>query len=197
MINVPKPTSPKVTETQNQIARIRMRGNASATKLKELRAKKLAGQNNVNDSEARLAMILADEEIPASSDIDAQITTELLNWEATNEAEQLLKPKLAAAQYEAATAVLTAIKPEHDALVKPRIVGPLVEFSKAWVELFGMSRELRDRGTGFRCGVCDLVPQLVDLFGPPTPYGPLATFLQAAVRAGYLQSKDFPREYWA
>jgi hypothetical protein len=193
MITVQKPLSPKVTEIENQISRVRMRGNASSKKIKELRALKLAGQHNVNDSESRIAMILADKEIPAASDVDAQITTEMLNWEATEEAERSLKPKLAAAKYEASTAVLNGLKKPHDEVVQ-RVVSPLVEVAKAWNELFQLSRDLKDKEVGWRDGVCDLVPALVELFGANNVHSPLASFLQEAVKANYVKASALPKE---
>ena len=191
MINVPKATSPKVTEAKAKKARVDMRENGHAKKIKELRAKKSLGQNNFNDRETLLAMILADEEIPAASDIDSQITTEMLNWEATHDAGRLLKRELEVAQREANTAALLLIKPEHDAVMK-RLVTALAEVvTPAWIELFKLSRDLRDRDMGYQCGVCDLLP--TDLLGVPNAHSPLAAFLQAAVAAGYL--KTLPREF--
>ena len=191
MITVQKPTSPNVTEIESQMARVRMRSNAHAKNVKELRAKKLAGQHNANDRDARIKMVLAGEEFPATDDVDAKLTTELLQWEATEEAAQSLKPKLAAAKYEASTAVLLGLKKPHDEVVQ-RIVGPLVEVAKAWNELFQLSRDLKDNGIGWRNGVCELVPALVDLLGPPNASSELATLLQTAVDAGYV--KSLPRE---
>ncbi len=189
MITVREPVSPTVTTIENQRSRVRMRGNGHAKKIKELRSKKLAGENNINDSAARLAMILADEEIPAASDIDAQITTEMLNWEATIEAERSLKPKLDAARYEASTAILTGLKPEHDAVVK-RLLAALVEASAANAELFQLSRDLVDKGVGRRCGVCELMP---DFLGVPHKYSDFAEFMRSAVKAGYLST--LPKEF--
>src|SRR3984957_601368 len=165
MIIVPKPTSPKVDEVEAKMARVKMRGNGHAKKIKELRAKKSAGQYNINDRETRLAMILADEEIPATSEIDAQIAKEMLNWEATDDAERLLKPKLEAAKREANTAVLLALKPEHDAVMKRLITALADVVTPAWIELFKLSRDLRDKDLGYQCGVCDLLP--TDLLGVP------------------------------
>jgi hypothetical protein len=77
--------------------------------VQELRTKKLRGQHNVDEHESRVAFVLAEKEIPASNDVDAQLTTELLNWEATDEAIKTLKPKLAAAKREASDKILVSI----------------------------------------------------------------------------------------
>ena len=138
-------------------------------------------------------MVLAGEDFPAASDIDAQITAELLNWEATDEAEQSLKPKIAAAKYAAATEVLKGIKPEPDKIVQ-RIVGPLVELAPAFLELFDIGRQLKDKSCGWREGVCDLLPALIDLLGANNVHSPLATLLHEAVRLGYLKAGQVPKE---
>jgi hypothetical protein len=159
MITVQTPTSPDYTGLKSQTSRIRLRSNGHSKNVKELREKKSAGQFNGLDRDARIAMVLAGEDFPAASDIDAQITSELLAWEATEEAEKSLKPKLDAAYREAATAELKRIKPEHDKIVQ-RIVGALVELAPAYTELFQLSRDLKDKNVGWREGVCDLVPAL-------------------------------------
>ena len=185
MITVQKPISPKTTEIQAVIARLDMRGNAKAKTVSELRAKKLAGQHNVNDKDSRIAMVLAEQDVPTTDDTDAKLTSELLQWEAIEEAKEAQKPKLAAAKREAADKILVGIKPEHDAIMKKMLSG-LSGFTEAYVELFALSRDLRDYEIGFRHGVCELMP--TDLFGPPTIYSPLADFFRAAVSAGYLKS---------
>ena len=85
------------------------------------------------------------------------------------------------------------MKKPHDEVVQ-RIVGPLVEVATAWIELFDLSRQLKDKSVGWREGVCDLVPQLVDIFGPPNGSSELATLLQAVVAAGYLKAGQVPKE---
>src|SRR5258707_15504127 len=118
MINVQKPISPKITEIQAVIARLEMRGKAHAKNVHELRAKKLAGQHNINDKDSRIAMVLAEQEIPVTDDADTKLTSELLQWEAIEEAKQAQKPKLAPAKREAADKILVGIKPGHDAVMK-------------------------------------------------------------------------------
>ena len=194
MIVVQTPTSPKVTDLSNQFSRVRMRGNSDGKKLRELLAKKSSGQFNTADSEQRIAMVLAGEEFPVDADVDTEITRLRLSLEVCNEAEQSLKAPLAKAKYEAATAVLKGIKPEHDKLVN-RLVTALVEdFAPAYIELFQLSRDLKDKDFGWRDGVCDLIPQLVDIFGPPNAHSALSSLLQAAVKLGYLNVKDLPKE---
>ena len=51
MINVPIPTSPKVTDLQNQFSRVDIRGNSDGKKLRELLKRKAAGQYNTVDRE--------------------------------------------------------------------------------------------------------------------------------------------------
>jgi hypothetical protein len=192
MIIIQKPISPKITELQALIARVQMRGNASAKKIKELRAKKLARQNNVDDKESMIAMVLAGESIPASNDVDSQLTNEYLQWEATEAAEQSLKPKLAAAKREASDKLLVSIKPAHDVVMK-KLMSGLSVATEAWIELFALSSDLRDYEIGFRNNVCELMP--IDLFGPPNRYSPLAEFMRAAVASGYLSA--LPKEFRA
>jgi hypothetical protein len=187
MINVPKLISPKITEIENKIARVRMRSNGHAKKVKELRAN---GQNNLDDKAARIALVLAGKEIPASSEIDAQITTEMLNWQATIDAEQSLKSPLAAAKFEAQTDILAALKKPHDEIMK-RLLAALVAASAANAELFDLSRQLKDQSIGWRNGVCQLMP--TDVIGVPHKYSELAEFMRQAVAAGYLST--LPKEF--
>jgi hypothetical protein len=146
-ITVQKPVSPKVTELENKMSRVRIRGNASAKKITEARAKRLAGQHSTSDKDSLIKMVLADEQIPATSDIDTEIATEMLNWEATEAAYQSLKQPLAAAKCEAADKILVGIKPAHDVAMKKLLSGLSVA-TEAYIEIFGLSRDfarLRNR----------------------------------------------------
>jgi hypothetical protein len=190
MITVQKPISPKVTELQALIARLEMRGNGKAKTVRELRAKKLAGQRNINDRESRIAMVMAEQEFPATDDTDAKLTSELLEWEAIEEAKQSLKPKLDAAKREASDKVLVTVKSDHDAVMK-KLVSGLSVATEAWIELFQLSRDLLDYDIGYRNGICETMP--LDLFGPPNAYSPLAEFMGDALKAGHL--KSLPRAF--
>jgi hypothetical protein len=195
MITVPNRISPTVTNILNQKSRARMLGSVSAKNVKELRAKQSAGENNANDREARIAMVLAGEDFPPASDIEAQLTTEMLRWQAADEADRSLDAPLAKARYEDATVVLKGLKPGHDAALIPALSALAEVFAPAWKEIFQLSRDLKDKDLGWREGVCDLVPQLVELFGVPNAHSPLASFLQKAVAAGYLKSAQLPKEF--
>jgi hypothetical protein len=185
MITVQDPINPKMTELQAVIARLEMRAKASARKVRELREKKLAGQHNINDKDSRIAMVLAEQDISATDDTDAKLTSELLQWEAIEEAKESLKPKLAAARREASDKILASIKPAHDEIMK-RLVSSLVDAHAANVELFGLRSQLRDRSIGWRNGVCELLPD--EVLNTPTIYSHLADFFRGAVKAGYLKN---------
>jgi hypothetical protein len=186
---VQRPISPKTTEIDNQISRLDIRGNACAKNVRELRAKKMAGEHDINDRESRIEMVLAENEIPASNEVDAQLTSQLLQWEAIEEAKQSLKPKLAAAKREAADKILVGLKKPHDAIMA-RLLAALVEASEANAELFQLSRDLRDYEIGFRNGVCELMP--TEVLGVPHKHSELAEFMRSALKAGYL--KALPKE---
>jgi hypothetical protein len=136
--------------------------------------------------------VLAGEDVPSASDVDTRLKTAWANRQAIHDARQSLKPRLAAAKYEAGNAILQSpqVQKAHAELMD-RIVQPLADVAKAWVELFGMQRELRAREIGFRQGICQTMP--LDLFGPPNAHSALATFLLAAVEAGYLKASALPR----
>jgi hypothetical protein len=185
MITVQEPISPKTTELKAVITRLEMRENAKAKTVRELRAKKLAGQHNINDRESRIAMVMAEESFPATDDTDAKLTSELLEWEAIVEAKESVKPKLAAARREASDKILAGLKPAHDEIMH-RLVSALVEAHKANVELFDLRSQLRDRSIGWRNGVCELLPD--EVLNTPTIYSHLADFFRAAVKAGYLKT---------
>jgi hypothetical protein len=157
MITVQKPISPKVTELQAVIARLDMLGNTHAKNVRELRAKKLAGQHNINDRERLIEMVLAEQDISTTDDTDTKLTSELLQWEAVDAAKQSQLPKLAAAKREAADSILTGLKPEHDKIMT-RLVSALVDAHTANVELFGLRSELKDKEIGWRNGVTTPFP---------------------------------------
>jgi hypothetical protein len=194
MIKVPDAISPTVTDFSNKKSRVRVRTNADSKKLRELLAKKNAGQHNILDSETRIEMVLAGKDFPADADVEGEITRLRLSLDACVQAEESLKVPLAKAKYEAATAVLIAIKPEQDKVVSRLLAALVKDFTPAYLELFQLSRDLKDKDCGWRNGVCDLVPKLVELFGPPTsPHSPLASLLQEAVRCNYLKASDLPK----
>jgi hypothetical protein len=192
MFNVQTPVLPKLTELKTQDGRLEILENGQARKVKELRALISQGQRVV-DPAALMQLMLDGKDIPEPEEVDTKLTAEMLKWQAVADTRQSLKPKIAAAKLEAATAVLKGLKPEHDAVVQ-RILSPLVEVSKAYVEIFDLGRQLKDKDCGWREGVCDLVPALVELFGPTNSYSPLATLLQEAVKLGYVKASAVPKE---
>jgi hypothetical protein len=196
MIPVPKTKSPTTTELETKDSRLELLDRGKARKVKELRVLKSEGQRVV-DPDALMQMMLDGKDIPAPEDVDTQLTAEILKWQAIGDARQSLKAPLAKAKYEDATTVLAGLKKPHDEVLNPLLTALAEVVAPAWVELFQLSRDLKDKDIGWRNGVCDLVPKLVELFGPPTPHGPLASFLQEAVRAGYLKAQDLPSQYRA
>jgi hypothetical protein len=191
-IIVQTPTSPKLTEKKAKDGRFEILDKGQSRKVAELRALKSKGQRAV-DPAALMELMLDGKDVPAPDDVDTKLTAELLKWQTIVDARQPLKQEIDAAYREAATAVLKGIKPEHDAVVQ-RIVGPLVEVSKAYVEIFDLGRQLKDKDCGWREGVCDLLPALVELFGATNAHSPLATLLQEAVRLGYVKVGQVPKE---
>jgi hypothetical protein len=185
MLNVPKLISPDITAQQAVFARLDMRAKAASREVRELRERKLQGQNNVNDKTTRISMVLAEQDIPATDDTDVKLTAKLLQWEAIEEAKESLKPKLAIAKREAADKILAGLKKPHDAIMA-RLLAALVDAHAANVELFDLRSQLRDREIGFRNGVCELMPD--EVLSSPTIYSPLADFFRAAVKAGFLKA---------
>lgn len=194
MIPVPKTRSPKTTELEAKDSRLELLDNGQARKVRELRALKSEGQRAV-DPDALMQMMLDGKDIPAPEDVDTQLTAEMLKWTAIGDARQSLKAPLAKARYEDSTVVLKGLKPDHDAVLIPALTALAEVFAPAWKEIFQLSRDLKDKDLGWREGVCDLVPQLVELVGVPNKFSPLASFLQKAVAAGYLNSGQVPKEY--
>jgi hypothetical protein len=190
---IPAVISPAMTELQNQDSRLVMSDKAQKREIEELTAQ--GSQPNADDNESLIAKVLANpDSFPTDSDNAAKIKTAWQKRAAIDAARQSLKPKLAKAKYEAGSAILKSpdVQRQHSELMK-RIVPPLAEIAKAWAELFAMSRELRDREIGFRFGVCETMP--LDLFGVPNAFSPLATFLQAAVKAGYISAGSVPKQF--
>src|SRR5438552_848975 len=117
MIVVQDPISPKYTEVKTQDGRLEIVDKGQARKVAELRALRSQGQQAV-DPAALMQLMLDGKDIPAPEDVDTKLTTEMLKWQAVADARQSLKPKIAAARYEAATTVLKGLKPEHDKVVQ-------------------------------------------------------------------------------
>ena len=61
------------------------------------------------------------------------------------------------------------------------------------VELFDLGRQLKDKECGWREGVCNLLPALIELFGATNAHSSLATLLREAVKADYLKSSQIFR----
>ena len=191
-IIVQTPISAKLTELKTQDGRLEILDKGQARKTAELRALRSQGQQAV-DPAALMQLMLDGKDIPAPEDVDTKLTTEMLKWQAVVDARDSLKPKIAAAKYEASTAVLAGLKPEHDKVVQ-KIVEPLAQLAHAWIELFQLSRDLKDKSVGWRNGVCDLVPALVELFGANNAHSHLATLLHETVRLGYVKAAALPVE---
>jgi hypothetical protein len=56
----------------------------------------------------------------------------------------------------------------------------------AYAELFAIKREMIDKGIGISDGVCELLPDFLDV--PTNRYSPLADFFRDAVKAGFMRS---------
>jgi hypothetical protein len=192
---IPALISPQMTELQNQDARLVMSDKALKREIEELNAR--GSQPNADDNESQIALVLADpDNIITASDNNTKIKTAWQKRAAIDTARQSLKPRFAKARYDAGTAILKSpeVQKQHGEIMK-RLVSGLVDASKAWVELHGMSLEIREKDMGFRCGICEVLPS--DLFGAPNQYSPLANFLNAAMKAGFLKAQDLPKEFRA
>jgi hypothetical protein len=190
---IPQVTSPKITELQTQDARLVISDKALTREIEQLTAK--GNQPTAADNASLIAMVLADpDNINVEDDSAAKIKTAWAKRQAIHEARQSLKTKLAQAKHEAGDAILQSadVQKQHAELMK-RLTTGFVEVSKAWADLFAMSRELRDREVGFRFGICETMP--LDLLGAPNAYSPLADFLNQAAKAGYISAGSVPREY--
>jgi hypothetical protein len=193
---IPLVINSTITELQNTDSRLVIRDKALEREIQALNAIKEKGsQQNVDNRDSVIAFVTAnpDEDLPDSADIEAQIKKTWLNRQAIHDARHALKPKLAKAKYDRATEILKSpeVQKTHTEYMM-RIGPPLAEIAQAYVALFGMSQECRDRGTGFRHGICETMP--LDLFGAPNMYSPLAQFLRAAVEAGFVKASAVPKE---
>lgn len=178
--------SEKLTELLNLDASLEAREKPEAEKIHSLRSMKTEGQFNTDSKEERIAMVLAGRDVRASNDVETQLSLAQTNWEAIHEAREVLKPKIRAAKHEADTESLEKqYKPLHDKLMA-RLLPALITAHKANVELFAMSRELKDKEIGWRNGVCDTMPS--EVLGAPTIHSPVAEFFRTAVAKGYLES---------
>jgi hypothetical protein len=192
---IPKPVSPEMMALSAQDTRLVMTDKALKRETEELTAKE--SHPNAADSESLIAMVLADpDNIHTADDSAAKIKTLWQKRAAIDAARQSLKPKLAKARQDASTAVLESapVQRTHSDIMK-RIGPPLVEIAKAWGELYAMSLECREHGTGFGAGICQTMP--LEMFGFPNRNGPLGQYLNALVKAGYVGANDVPKEYRA
>jgi hypothetical protein len=189
---IPQVINPLITKIDNDDARLKMADGPLKCEIAELTAQD--SKPDVNDSESLIAMVLADpDNIQTAPDNNAKLKAAWQKRAAIDAARQSLKPKRAAAVRDAGTAILQSpeVQKTHGEIMQ-RLTTGLVEASKAYVQLFDLSRELRARDIGFRCGICELMP--LDLLGAPGPYSPLAGFLRAAVAANYLKASAVPNE---
>jgi hypothetical protein len=188
---LPAVISPAITELQSQDDRLVMSDKALKREI-ELTAK--ASQPTADDNASLIAMVIANpDNFPTAIDNNAKQKAAWQKRAAIDAARQSLKPKLAAAKFEAASAVLKGIKPEHDKVVQ-KIIEPLTQLSHAYVELFDLGRQLRDKEVGWRNGVGDLLPALLEIFGATNIHSPIAALLHEAVRLGYVKAAQLPKE---
>jgi hypothetical protein len=189
---IPAVISPAITKIDNDDARLKMADGPLKREIDALNAQ--SDQPKPGDNDALIALVLADPENIQPPDSAAKLKAAWAKRAAINAARESLKPKREAAVREAGTAILKSpeVQKTH-ADIMQRVVSPLAEVAKAWVELFGMSRELRDRDIGYRENICTTMP--LDLLGVPSSHSPLGSFLNAAVAAGWLKASALPREY--
>ena len=191
---IPVVTNPTITALKSTAARLELTDKAIKRENDELTAK--GNQPTADDSAALVAKVLADPDNISLDDDAAKIKANWAKRAAIDSARQSLKSKIEAAKREAGDAILKSaeIQKAHGEIMQ-RLVGPLVEVAKAWTDLFAMSRECRDREIGFRFGICETMP--LDLLGAPNVYSPLASFLQEAVKAGYIKAGAIQKEFRA
>jgi hypothetical protein len=183
-------SSPQVTELGNASSRLLISRKAEERKMEQRTAQAI--KPSTDDSEALIALVLADpDNISVPAEIEAQNNASRHRIAAIDEALHSLRPKMAKAKYDAATAYLARLKPEHDKIVGP-LASALADAAKHWVQLSNMAQGLKELDTGFRNGVCDLLPN--GLLGFANRFSPLADFLNKAVAAGYIKSNDVPKE---
>jgi hypothetical protein len=183
-MKIPELASAELTELLTMKASLARRAQASSEKVHSLRALKTEGQNNIDNKESRIAIVLSGKDIPASNDVDAQLTTEMLQWESINEAQQVIDKQIRTASYKAATALCKSLKPEHDKIMV-RLASSLLDVLKAHAELFSLKQQLIDNGSGL-VGICLLMPSFLD--APNNRYSPLAEFLRAAKAENYISA---------
>jgi len=193
---IPEVISPTITAIKNSDSRLAISDKAELREITALNAIKEKGSTqNLDNRESVLAFVTAnpDADLPETADVEAQLRKRWLKRAAINDARQELKQKLAKAKHDRATEILKSpeVQKAHADLMA-RIAPPLAEIAHAYVALFGMSSECRDRGTGFRYGICETMP--LDLFGAPNAWSPLAQYLQAAVEAGFVKASALPKE---
>jgi hypothetical protein len=186
---IQKLVSPDIIAIDSQDARLVMADKKETRTIVDHTAMQTQGSA---DSQESIALVLANPDDIATADHSAVIKAAWQKKAAIDAARQSLKPKLAAAKREAADKILANIKPVHDAEMKKLMQGLSVA-TEAWIAVFGLSRDLVDHGVGWRNQVCDLVPELTELFGVPNAYSPLAGLLLAAVKAKYLSA--LPKEF--
>jgi hypothetical protein len=181
-MKITEPTSSSLTALLKRDADLALKSEQSSKTVHALRAQKRDGKKNVDDKEARIQKILAGEDVPPANNIDAQIASAMLRWEAINDAREALRPMIAIETRKAAVAQSAELKPEHDQKMV-KLCSTLVDAHAAYNDLFSMKHELIGKGVGL-IGLCLLMP---DFFGSPQSHNsPLAFFLAEAKRAGYI-----------
>jgi hypothetical protein len=137
------------------------------------------------DRDARVAKIVAGQDLSVSTNLKEQLVQNLTGYSELKEGRRLLAIQIAAAKQKAGRSLCLLAKPHHDAIMK-RVCSLLVELHSAHAELFALKRELIDKEIGIFDGVCALLPDFLDV--PTNRSSPMADFCREAVKHKYLRA---------
>ena len=175
--------SPELREAQARYDQLVEREATVSTNVRRLRAQKANGEFSTNDT-ALVDLVLAGKEIPADTDIDAELKRGMAEWKALEDAKEIQRRRIDQVKKEAEKELCLSLKPAHDKIMT-RLAKSLAETHAAYVELFRMKSEFYNNGIGYG-GLFNIEPDFLD--SPTDRTGYLADFLRDAKKAGYISA---------
>jgi hypothetical protein len=175
--------SPELREAQARYDQLVEREATVSANVRRLRAQKANGEFSTNDT-ALVDLVLAGKDIPADTDIDAELKRGMAEWKALEDAKEIQRRRIDQLKKEAEKELCQSLRPAHDKIMT-RLCKSLAETHAAYVELFRMKSEFYNNGIGYG-GLFNIEPDFLDSPTDRTSY--LAEFFRDATKAKFLPS---------
>jgi hypothetical protein len=175
--------SPELREAQARYDQLVEREATVSANVRRLRAQKANGEFSTNDN-ALVDLVLAGKDIPADTDIDAELKRGMAEWKALEDAKEIQRRRIDQVKKEAEKELCQSLRPAHDKIMT-RLAKSLAETHAAYVELFRMKSEFYNNGIRYG-GLFNIEPDFLD--SPTDRSSYLAEFFRDATKAKFLPS---------